>query len=45
LSRNGNPYCRTQAERKFVEDVIVSLNCKIREPERIRNKRKEGSFW
>jgi hypothetical protein len=36
---------RTPAERKFVEDLIVYLNYKIREAERIRNKRKQLSFW
>jgi hypothetical protein len=36
---------RTQVERKFVEDLIVSLHYKIREAERIRNERKQMSFW
>jgi len=35
---------RTEAERKFVEDLIVYLDYKIREGERIRNERKDGSF-
>jgi hypothetical protein len=35
----------TQAERKFVEDLIVYLDYKIREGERIRNERKQLSFW
>jgi hypothetical protein len=36
---------RTEAERKFVEDLIVYLDYKIREGERIRNERKQLSFW
>jgi hypothetical protein len=36
---------RTPAERKFVEDLIVYLDYKIREGERIRNERKQLSFW
>jgi hypothetical protein len=36
---------RTGAERKFVEDLIVYLDYKIREAERIRNERKQLSFW
>jgi len=36
---------RTQAERRFVEDPIVYLDYKIREGERIRNERKQLSFW
>ena len=35
----------TEAERKFVEDLIVYLDYKIREGERIRNERKQLSFW
>jgi hypothetical protein len=38
-------YFRTKGERRFVEDLIVYLDYKIREAERIRNERKEGSFW
>jgi len=34
----------THAERKFVEDLIVYLDYKIREAERIRNERKQLSF-
>jgi hypothetical protein len=36
---------RTQAERKFVEDLIVHLDYKIREGERFRTERKQLSFW
>jgi hypothetical protein len=36
---------RTQAERRFVDDLIVYLNYKIREGERIRIERKQLSFW
>lgn len=36
---------RTQAERRFVDDLIVYLDYKIREGERIRNERKQLSFW
>jgi len=36
---------RTQAERKFVEDLIVYLDYKIREGDRIRTERKQLSFW
>jgi hypothetical protein len=36
---------RTQVERKFVEDLIVYLDYKIREAERIRTERKQLSFW
>jgi hypothetical protein len=36
---------RTEAERKFVEDLIVYLEYKIREAERIRTERKQLSFW
>jgi len=36
---------RTQAERKFIEDLIVYLDYKIREAERIRTERKQLSFW
>jgi hypothetical protein len=36
---------RTEAERKFVEDLIVYLDYKIREGERIRTERKQLSFW
>jgi hypothetical protein len=39
------PHFRTEAERKFVEDLIVYLDYKIREGERIRNERKQLSFW
>lgn len=35
----------TETERKFVEDLIVYLDNKIREGERIRNERKQLSFW
>jgi hypothetical protein len=36
---------RTQAEKKFVNDLIVYLDYKIKEGERIRNERKQLSFW
>jgi len=36
---------RTQVERKFVEDLIVYSDNKIREGERIRTERKQLSFW
>jgi hypothetical protein len=35
----------TQFERKFVEDLIVYLDYKIKETERIRNERKQLTFW
>jgi len=38
-------YFRTEAERRFVEDLIVYLDYKIKEAERIRNERKQMSFW
>jgi hypothetical protein len=38
-------YCRTQAQTEFVQDLIPYLDCKIRKAERIRNERKERSFW
>jgi len=36
---------RTEAERRFVEDLILYLDYKIREGERIKNERKQLSFW
>jgi hypothetical protein len=36
---------RTKAERKFVDDLIVYLDYKIREGKRIRTERKQLSFW
>jgi hypothetical protein len=36
---------RSEAERKFVEDLIVYLDYKIREGERIRIERKQMSLW
>ena len=36
---------RTEAERKFVEDLIVYLDYKIREGERIRTERNQLSLW
>jgi hypothetical protein len=36
---------RTEAERKFVEDLIVYLDYKIKEGERIRIGRKQMGFW
>jgi len=35
----------TEAERKFVEDLIVYLEYKTKEGERIRIERKQMSFW
>jgi hypothetical protein len=35
----------TQAERKFAGDLIIYLDYKIREAERIRTERKQLSFW
>ena len=35
----------TQVERKFVDDLILYLDYKIREAERIRTERKQLSFW
>ena len=36
---------RTQAERRFVDDLIVYLDYKIKEGDRIRAERKQLSFW
>ena len=36
---------RTEAERRFADDLIVYLDYKIREGERIRTERKQLSFW
>jgi hypothetical protein len=36
---------RTKVKRKFVEGLIVYLDYKIREGERIKNERKQLSFW
>jgi hypothetical protein len=36
---------RTDAERRFVDDLIIYLDYKIKEAERIRNERKQLSFW
>lgn len=36
---------RTEAERRFVDDLIVYLDYKIREAEYIRTERKQLSFW
>ena len=36
---------RTEVEKKFVEDLILYLDYKIREGDRIRNERKQLSFW
>jgi len=36
---------RNDAERRFVDDLIIYLNYKIREAERIRTERKQLSFW
>jgi hypothetical protein len=35
----------TAPERRFVDDLIIYLDYKIREAERIRNERKQLSFW
>jgi hypothetical protein len=36
---------RTQAEKRFVDDLIVYLDYKIKEGDRIRIERKQMSFW
>jgi len=36
---------KTEAEKKFVEDLSAYLDYKIREGERIRTERKQLSFW
>jgi hypothetical protein len=36
---------RTQAEKRFVDDLIVYLDYKIKEGDRIRTERKQLSFW
>jgi hypothetical protein len=36
---------KTEAERKFVEDLIIYLDYKIREADRIRTERKQLCFW
>lgn len=36
---------RTEAERRFAEDLIIYLDYKIREAERVRNERKQLNFW
>jgi Holliday junction resolvase-like predicted endonuclease len=36
---------RTEVERRFVEDLILYLDHKIKEGDRIRNERKQLSFW
>jgi len=36
---------RTEPEKRFVDDLIIYLDYKIREAERIRNERKQLSFW
>ena len=36
---------RTQAEKGFVDDLILYLDYKIREGERIRTERKQLNFW
>jgi hypothetical protein len=35
----------TAVERRFVDDLIIYLDYKIREGDRIRNERKQLSFW
>ena len=35
----------TATERRFVDDLIIYLDYKIKEAERIRNERKQLSFW
>ena len=35
----------TETERNFVEDLIVYLDYKLREADRIRTERKQLSFW
>jgi hypothetical protein len=36
---------KTEVEKKFVDDLIIYLDYKIREAERIRTERKQLSFW
>lgn len=36
---------KTNAEKRFVDDLVLYLDYKIREAERIRNERKQLSFW
>jgi hypothetical protein len=36
---------RTEAEKRFVDDLIIYLDYKIREGERIQTERKQLSFW
>ena len=36
---------RTEVERRFVKDLIVYLDYKIREGDRIMIERKQLSFW
>jgi hypothetical protein len=35
----------TATERRFVDDLIIYLDYKIREGERIRNEKKQLTFW
>ncbi len=36
---------KTNAEKQFADDLILYLDYKIREAERIRNERRQPSFW
>jgi len=36
---------RTEAEKRFVDDLITYLDYKIQETDRIRTERKQLSFW
>lgn len=36
---------QSETEKGFVDDLILYLDYKIREAERIRNERKQLSFW
>jgi hypothetical protein len=44
LETTGETF-RTEVERNFVEDLIVYLDYKIREADRVRNERKQLTFW
>jgi hypothetical protein len=36
---------RTETEKRFVDDLIIYLDYKIKEGDRIRTERKQLSFW
>jgi hypothetical protein len=45
ISEITKGHFRTEVERRFVEDLTIYLDYKIREGERIRIERKQLSFW